>query len=203
MKDVKENGNTISGILKDIRFHQKNFLIGKLDNGTSIKGNMIAPQIGLEYHFKGKWEHHTRWGDTFFFDEYKAAYPKELSAIRAYLMENCKWIGPEISKKLVKSFGEKTMEILPSHKKDIETAVKILTDAGCKEVFIFGSLAEGKMREGADIDLAIRGCPSGKFFSLLGKLLLKLEHPVDLVDLDKNKDLESYLEREGTLVHVS
>ena len=94
------------------------------------------------------------------------------------------------------------MDILASHKKDIERAVKILTDAGCKEVFVFGSLAEGNAEAGADIDLAIRGCPPGKFFNLLGRLLLELDHPVDLVDLDKNKALESYLVREGILLHV-
>lgn len=90
-----------------------------------------------------------------------------------------------------------------SYKEDIEKAIRILTEAGCKEVFVFGSLAEGNEREEADIDLAIRGCPSGMFFRLLGRLLLELDHPVDLVDLDKEGDFGRYLEREGTLVHVS
>ncbi len=94
-------------------------------------------------------------------------------------------------------------EIPQNYREDIARAVKILKDAECKEVFLFGSLAEGQVREGSDIDLAVRGCPSGMFFRVLGKLLLELDHPVDLVDLDREDDFAKYLKREGALVRVS
>lgn len=64
-----------------------------------------------------------------------------------------------------------------SYKKDIEKAVKILKEAGCTEIFLFGSIAEGNMKGASDIDLAVRGCPEGMFFRLIGKLTLELEHP--------------------------
>lgn len=89
-----------------------------------------------------------------------------------------------------------------SYKKDIEKAVKILKEEGCKEVFLFGSIAEGNIQEDSDIDLAIKGCPSGKYFNLIGKLMLELEHPIDLVNLDKNDDFASFLSREGELHNV-
>jgi predicted nucleotidyltransferase len=89
-----------------------------------------------------------------------------------------------------------------SYKKDIEKAVKILKEEGCKEVFLFGSLAEGNIKEDSDIDLAIKGCPSGKYFNLIGKLMLELGHPIDLVNLDKNDDFASFLSREGELHNV-
>ncbi|OGL42762.1 MAG: hypothetical protein A2161_08965 [Candidatus Schekmanbacteria bacterium RBG_13_48_7] len=97
----------------------------------------------------------------------------------------------------------KVSKIPASYQKDIEKAIKILKEAGCAEVLLFGSLIEGKVKDGSDIDLAIRGCPRGMYFSLVGKLLLELDHPVDLVNLDINKELADYLEREGNLVHVS
>jgi len=131
---MRGNGNAISGILQDIRFHQQSFLIGKLDNGVSVKGNMISPQIGMEYHFKGKWEHHPRWGDTFYFTEYRASYPKELSAIRAYLMENCRWIGPEISKKLVNKFGKETLEVCKSDPEKIAQEIPGITQQRALEI---------------------------------------------------------------------
>lgn len=37
-------------------------------------------------------------------------------------------------------------------------------EAGCSEIFLFGSLASGEVGDKSDIDLAIRGCPQGKFF---------------------------------------
>ncbi len=134
MKTMQVNGNAVSGILQDIRFHQQSFLIGKLDNGVSVKGNMISPQLGMEYHFKGKWEHYPRWGDTFYFSEYKASYPKELSAIRAYLMENCKWIGPEISKKLVNAYGEATLQVCKSEPEKIAKEIPGITRQRALEI---------------------------------------------------------------------
>ena len=89
------------------------------------------------------------------------------------------------------------------YREDIKRAITILKEAGCKEVFLFGSIAEGDIEETSDIDLAIRGCPQGMFFRLLGKLMLELNHSVDLIDLDKQKDFGEYLEKEGPLLHVA
>ena len=134
MKTTHSQGTAISGVLQDIRFHKQNFLIGKLDTGISVKGNIISPQVGMEYHFHGKWEHHPRWGATFFFNEYRASYPKELSAIRAYLMENCKWIGPEISKKLVNTFGEATLEVCKTKPEKVAKKIPGLTRKRALEI---------------------------------------------------------------------
>jgi predicted nucleotidyltransferase len=88
------------------------------------------------------------------------------------------------------------------YRADIERAVRILKEGGCSEVHVFGSVADGRSREESDIDLAIRGCPPGKFFSLLGKLLSELKHPVDLIDLDRDSRLVSFLQKHELLVHV-
>jgi len=86
--------------------------------------------------------------------------------------------------------------------KDIDRAVRILKEEGCSEIFLFGSGAEGKTRDGSDIDLAIRGCPPGHFFHLLGRLLWELEHPVDLVNLDTENPFAQYLQKEGVLLRI-
>ena len=70
-------------------------------------------------------------------------------------------------------------------------------------MFLFGSITQGEMGKKSDIDIAIKGCPSGKYFNLLGKLMIELDHPVDLVNLDKNEDFASFLFREGELVNVT
>ena len=97
---------------------------------------------------------------------------------------------------------EETIRLPDIYQRDVRRAVEILTEAGCSEVFLFGSLASGSVQEGADIDLAVRGCPKGKFFHLLGKLLLELYHSVDLVSLDRQDDFARYLEQEGELLQV-
>lgn len=94
------------------------------------------------------------------------------------------------------------LDRLPSdYKEDIEKAAKMLTDSGCKEVFVFGSLADGTATEGSDIDLAVRGCPPDKFYAIFGKLLMELKHSVDLVDLDDDS-LGKFLIEKGSLVNV-
>lgn len=131
---MKATTSALSGVLREIRFHKESFLIGKLDGGASIKGNMVSPQIGMEYHFKGKWERHPRFGDTFLFSEYRASYPKELSAIRAYLMENAKWIGPEISKKLVGTFKEDTLDVCKADPERVAKEIPGITKKRALEI---------------------------------------------------------------------
>jgi len=88
------------------------------------------------------------------------------------------------------------------YQKDIQKAVEILKDEGCTEVYLFGSLVHGKIRDKSDIDLAVRGCPDKKFFHVLGKLLLKLDHSVDLIDLDSQDAFARFLEEKGRLVQI-
>ncbi len=87
------------------------------------------------------------------------------------------------------------------YQEDIRRAVKILKDAGCTDIFLFGSVSLG--RPGTDIDLAVRGCSRGQFFRVLGRLLLELNYPVDLVDLDRQDAFARYLEEQGELLKIA
>jgi exodeoxyribonuclease V alpha subunit len=107
--------NRVSGVLTEIRFYENNYLIGILDNGISIKGTMLSPQLSMEYHFTGRWQRHPTFGDTFVFDDYRTSYPTDLRAIQEYLRENTKWIGPALSEKLVATFGAGTLEVCKEH----------------------------------------------------------------------------------------
>ncbi len=90
-----------------------------------------------------------------------------------------------------------------SIRSDLDRAIEILKEEGCDEVYLYGSIAEGRFDEKSDIDLAVKGIPSGDFFRVLGRLMLELDHPVDLVDLDKDKDFSKFLKEEGELVQAS
>lgn len=95
------------------------------------------------------------------------------------------------------------IHMLPDdYREDIERAVQILKEGGCREVHVFGSVAEGRTRVRSDLDLAVRGCPPERFFELLGRLLMELDHSVDLVDLDSGSRLTDFLQRHRLLIHV-
>jgi predicted nucleotidyltransferase len=88
------------------------------------------------------------------------------------------------------------------YRRQIRRAASILREAGCTQVFLFGSLATGEIKDRSDIDLAVRGCPRGEFFLVLGRLILELDYPVDSVNLDSQDAFARYLEREGDLLQV-
>lgn len=91
-------------------------------------------------------------------------------------------------------------EIIPKkYINDIKKAIKILKDEGCSEIFIFGSLANGEANEGSDIDIAITGLNSNRYFKVMGRLMIELENSFDLVDLDENTRFVEIIKKEGLL----
>ena len=90
----------------------------------------------------------------------------------------------------------------PIIQQDLEQAVEILKQGGCAEIFLFGSWAEGRAHAKSDIDLAVRGCPQGRFFRLLGELLFALPRSVDLVDLEAADPFSEYLAQKGVMIRV-
>ena len=93
-------------------------------------------------------------------------------------------------------------EFPAEYREDIERAIAILKAGGCREIYLFGSSTEGRPHTGSDIALGVRGCPPQRFFVLLGKLLMQLNHPVDLVNLDRQTHLSLFFEKHGSLIHV-
>jgi predicted nucleotidyltransferase len=88
-------------------------------------------------------------------------------------------------------------------KRDISLAAGILLREGCKEVYVFGSIARGTYTPESDIDIATIGLPKSKFFSAYGLLLSKLHRQVDLVGLDYDQDFGRSLRAEGSLARVA
>lgn len=95
-----------------------------------------------------------------------------------------------------------TGKLPAEYKPDMDRAIRILKEGGCAEIYLFGSIAEGRATPHSDIDLAVRGCPPEKFFALLGELMVELEHAVDLVDLDADASLAEFLQQHAELLHV-
>ncbi len=85
---------------------------------------------------------------------------------------------------------------------DVVRGVEILKRGGCTEVYLMGSVAEDRIRPESDIDFAVRGCPRERFFKLQGDLLMELKRSADLIDLDVDPDLTSFIQREARLLRV-
>ena len=124
------------GTLSRIRYHVSAFFIGVLHDGTTVKGHMLSPQVGLSYAFRGSWEHHPRYGKQFAFEDSRVSYPTDLEAIRSYLIEHCRWIGPTISRRLVQTYGEDTLRICKEDPDRVTDEITGLTKKRAQEIAV-------------------------------------------------------------------
>jgi len=98
---------------------------------------------------------------------------------------------------------EKLNHLPISYQEDIKKAIEILKENGAKEIFIFGSIANGKFNENSDIDIAVRGLDEKVFYQVASILLFELENEVDLIDLDdKNNRFSQMILKVGGLLRV-
>jgi predicted nucleotidyltransferase len=88
------------------------------------------------------------------------------------------------------------------YRQDIENATKLLKNEGCEAVFLFGSLVTGEINDNSDIDIGIKGYPTGKFFKLYSKLYFNFDNKIDLVDFDTNEDFYLMLNKIGEVVQI-
>lgn len=79
----------------------------------------------------------------------------------------------------------------------------LLRSLGAREVYVFGSVASGKVRKDSDIDLAVSGLPPESFFGTLARLTDLLDRSVDLVDLDDASPFTTHLRSRGLLRRVA
>lgn len=126
---------TLTDTIASIKYQQNGYLIAKTAGGVSVKGNMPSPQLGLEYTFEGKWSApHPKWGKSFVFDAYTIKHPKEISAIQAYLVDNAKWIGSQIAKKLTDAYGEDTLEVCKNEPERVAGEIPGVTPERAREI---------------------------------------------------------------------
>lgn len=84
----------------------------------------------------------------------------------------------------------------------LSTASKILKNAGCTDVYLFGSQARGVANENSDIDLGVKGLSPSLFFRVHLQLENALNMKVDLVDFDYQSSFFELLKNIGELKQI-
>ena len=92
--------------------------------------------------------------------------------------------------------------ILVMDARKLSIATNLLKNAGCTEVFLFGSQAMGCAHADSDVDLGVKGLPPRLFYRMHWQLEEALDMPVDLVDFDFQKDFYELLQRLGELKKI-
>jgi exodeoxyribonuclease V alpha subunit len=103
----EENGYTIARVK----------IFGRQDLVTVV-GYLMSPTPGEILNMRGEWVNHPKFGEQFKVTEYKTAIPATVFGIQKYLGSGLiKGLGPVIAHRIVKKFGEKTLDVI---EKDIE-----------------------------------------------------------------------------------
>ena len=87
----------------------------------------------------------------------------------------------------------------------MQACVDLLRRFGATDIYLFGSRASGRHRQGSDYDFAVRGVQEADYYRVVGELLLASSVPVDVVLLDADSSFSRHIEEKiatGRVVHV-
>ncbi len=111
--------NKLLGLLEGITYQNEknNYTIARfrVENAgvVNIIGYFTGISIGETLLVEGKWETHPKYGKQFNVSSFEIKLPSTKKEIEKYLSNGViKGIGPKIAKRLVKRFGEETLEII-------------------------------------------------------------------------------------------
>jgi len=108
----EENGYTIARVK----------IFGQRDLVTVV-GFLMSPTPGEILNMRGEWINHPKFGEQFKVTDYKTTVPATVFGIQKYLGSGLiKGLGPVIAGRIVKKFGEKTLDVIEN---DIEKLVMV------------------------------------------------------------------------------
>jgi exodeoxyribonuclease V alpha subunit len=111
---------TLEGHLVHITFYNpsNHFTIARFRENTSkrtvsILGYLPDPNLGENLRIEGAWQNHAKYGPQFRMERFEILLPETLDGIRKYLLSaHIKGIGPKMAFRIIKQFGEQTLEII-------------------------------------------------------------------------------------------
>ncbi len=129
----------LTGIIEDIIYKNETngYTIATFQmesSETTVVGYLPFIQKGDSLKVIGKFVTHPDYGDQFKVETFEKIMPQTLDALEKYLANGLiKGIGPATAKKIVKKFGEATVEVLKVNPEEL-TQIKGITDKKAKEI---------------------------------------------------------------------
>jgi len=112
---------TITGNIEKIvyRNEENGYAVAKItvdkneEKLTTVVGKMASINIGETCELKGEWVNNPKYGWQFSFSDYQLILPTSLLGLKRYLSSGLiKGVGPATADRIVKQFGDKTLEVL-------------------------------------------------------------------------------------------
>lgn len=134
---ANKNLTQLKGYIERVTFSndQNSFCVCKLrvkNELITIVGDIVNPIPGEFVQILGKWNTHSKYGSQFLIEQYKNLVPASVKGIQKYLGSGLiKGIGPVMSKRIVKEFGENSLDIIEN---DIQQLAKKVERIGKKRI---------------------------------------------------------------------
>jgi len=118
----------LTGIVQRVRFQSNDsgfaVLLVELENEIgdpiTVVGSLNALKVGERVKFEGFWKEHPRFGKQLQVKTYSEIKPTTSEEIEKYLSSGIiKNIGPALAKRIVKFFGEKTLDVMEKTPKQL------------------------------------------------------------------------------------
>ncbi|HEX9688376.1 MAG TPA: ATP-dependent RecD-like DNA helicase [Thermoanaerobaculia bacterium] len=88
---------------------------------VTVVGEFLSVSKGDEFTFTGEWETHPKWGPQLRVLHALPKLPREPRAIEGYLSGGLfRGVGKALARRLVKHFGERTLEVILARPEDVE-----------------------------------------------------------------------------------
>ena len=96
------------------------------------------------------------------------------------------------------------MEVLTEIKDKLTIATEYLKSIGCKEIVLFGSLADETADKFSDIDLAVSGISPRTYFKTVAEISSIVGWKVDLVTMDHvSTDFKKKIQKQGKRLYAA
>jgi len=185
--EYKSEKKQAKGTLDEIRFRNDDgFMIGIfLDDKNkrfSALGNMVNPQIGLEYILTGDWSVSDKFGEQLKFSAYESILPVDSDGIHKYIVRVCKFVGTSVGSAIIALYGDQTLTVMKNEPHRLAEEISGITLD--KAMGIQKSLKENEANEKIMIALEVMFDIPGMRKNLPGQVIK--EFGSDSVDIIKS-----------------
>ncbi|BAH75358.1 SF1B family DNA helicase RecD2 [Solidesulfovibrio magneticus] len=130
MSETQNEFSDLSGQIERVTFtsEESGYTIAKVKvygrrELVTVVGNILCPTPGEIIKMKGEWSNHPKFGEQFKLAYYKTTVPASVHGIEKYLGSGLiKGIGPVMAKRIVKLFGEATLDVIEA---DIQKLIEV------------------------------------------------------------------------------
>jgi exodeoxyribonuclease V alpha subunit len=166
----------LEGILQGVIFkNDTGFVIlrfmDKNKNPFVALGNMINPELYMDYILTGHWQENDRYGSQLKFHAYEMVVPVDANGIFKYIVRTCKFVGGKVGNAIIDKYGEDTLRMLKKNPIMVSMDIKGITIERAKE--IQAVLLENEANEKVMVELEVLLNIPGMRKTLPGELIKK------------------------------